>query len=223
MWSGDGQIETPFFRHYWQSVRMRTGLDLCSRNTELGRFYSHFHSPSLFQPFLHPFWFVNGFQPRASSLWIQCDQRNWQQNILGVKVLYPTLFPGGRSVTKILFTQSESACSMPVSASGPLCLHSCPLGLFAQSPHTAVLWASLHSCPTQLSSGPLSSTLPQLQPLHCSPAALQPCHRVMPRALGGALFIESTVMYCPRVCSELVNQGQVRILATGTLILSTPA
>ena len=111
---------------------------------------------------------ANGFQPWASSLWIQCDQRKRQQNVLGVKGLYPTLFPGGRSVTKIPFTQSESACRKPISASGPLCLHSRPPGLC-----TVVL----HSCP-----------------LLCSPAALQHHHRVMPRAMGGALFIESTAM-----------------------------
>ena len=144
---------------------------------------------------------ANGFQPRASSLWSQCDQRKRQQNVLGVKGLYPTLFPGGRSVTKIPFTQSESACSKLVSASGPLCPH---------------------SRPTQPSSGLLSLMLLPLQPLLCSHAALQPCHHFMPRALGGALYIESTAMYCPQVCSELVNQGQVSILATGTLILSTP-
>ena len=138
-----------------------------------------------------------------------------------MKGLYPGLFPGGRSVTRIPFTQSKSACSKPVSASGPLCLHSCPLGLSAQSPHTAVLWTSLHSGPTQPSSGPLSSALPPLQPLLCSPAALQPCHRVVSRALGGALFIESTTMYCPQMCSELVNHSQVRILATGTLFIHT--
>ena len=79
----------------------------------------------------------------------------------------------------------------------------------------------LHSHPTQPSSGPLSSALPPLQTLLCSPAALQPCHRVACRALVRALYIEPTAMYCPQVCSELVNQGQVRILATGTLILST--
>ena len=95
---------------------------------------------------------------------------------------------------------------------------SLPLG---PSVLTAVLWASLHSPPTQPSSGLLSLALPPLQPLLCSPAALEPCHRDAPRALGGALFIESTAMYCPQVCSELVSHGQVRILATGTLILCT--
>ena len=149
-----------------------------------------------------------------------------------MKGLYPTSFPGDRSVTRIPFTQSEFVCSKPVSTSGPLCPHSCPLGpsvhtailwapLFSQPSHTAILWASLHSRPTQLSSGPLSLALPPLQPLLCSPAALQPCHCVAPRALSIALYIESTAMYCPQVCSELVNHGQVRILATGILILST--
>ena len=83
------------------------------------------------------------------------------------------------------------------------------------------LWASLHSRPAQPSSEPLSLALPPLQPLLCSPAALQPCHHVVLRALGGTLFIESTAVYCPQVCSELLSHGQGRILATGTLILST--
>ena len=118
-----------------------------------------------------------------------------------MKRLYPTLFPGGRSVTRILSTQSKSACSKLVSASGPLCLH---------------------SRRAQLSSGPLSSVLPPLQTLLCS-AVLQPCSpaTVLPRALGGALYIESVTMHCPHVCSELANQGQVRILATGTFNSST--
>ena len=30
---------------------------------------------------------ANGFQSQASLLWIQCDQRKWQQNVLGVKGL----------------------------------------------------------------------------------------------------------------------------------------
>ena len=75
------------------------------------------------------------------------------------------------------------------------------------------LWAPLSA---QLSSGPLSSALPT-PPSALLSSTLQPCHHVTPRALGGALFIESN---CPQVCSGLVNQGQVRILATGTLILS---
>ena len=122
--------------------------------------------------------------------------------------------------------QQASLCLWAPLSTQPSCttvlwvsLHSHP----AQSSHTAILWASLHSRPTQPSSGPLSSALPPLQPLLCSPAVLQPCHPVVPRALGGALFTESTVMYCPQVCSELVNQGQVRILTIGTLILSTLA
>ena len=124
-------------------------------------------------------------------------------NFLGVKGLYPTLIPGGRSVTKIPFTQSKSACNKPFSASGPLCWHSCPLG-----PSASTANLCLPSRPAQPSSGPLSLVLPLL----CSPAALQPCHRVKPRALGGALYVESIAMYCPHVHSELVNQGQVRIL-----------
>ena len=116
-----------------------------------------------------------------------------------MKGLYPTLFPGGRSVTRIPFTQSESA---PAS-------QSLPLGLSAQLSRTAVLWA------------PLSSVLPPLQPLLCSPAALQPCHHVTPRAVGRALYRESTAMHCPQVCSEPATQGQVRILATAPLILPT--
>ena len=99
---------------------------------------------------------ANGFQPQASSLWIQCDQRKGQQNVLGVKGLYPTLFPGGRSVTKIPFTQSESAYSKRVSASGPLCPH---------------------SRPTRPSSGPVlgAATTPASALLSCSLTALPPC------------------------------------------------
>ena len=152
----------------------------------------------------------------------------------GERVYTQLYFHSGKSITKIPSTQSRSAHSKPVSASGPLCLHSHPLGPFvctavlhshppglsAGPSHTAVLRASLHGCPTQPSSGPLcmvvlhscplglSLALPPLQPLLCSPPALQPCHRVVPRALGGAPFIESTVMYCPQVCSEVASQPQ---------------
>ena len=118
----------------------------------------------------------------------------------GVKGLYPTLFPGGRSVTTILFNQSESVCSKPVSASGLLRPHSCPLGLCTAIPHSrplglsaqlsrpAILWASLHSHSVQPSSGPWSSALPPLQPLLCSPAALQPCHHVAQSTGQGSLY-----------------------------------
>ena len=127
-----------------------------------------------------------------------------------MKGLYPTLFPGGSSVTRIPFTQSESARSKPVSASGPLCLHTHPLGASACTtvPHSCPLCLSAQR-PTQPSSGRLSSVLPPLQPLLCSPTAFQLCHSVVPRALGGALYIESVATYFPHVCSELANQGQV--------------
>ena len=36
-----------------------------------------------------------------------------------------------------------------------------------------------------------------------------------------ALSIESIATYCPNTCSELADEAQVRILATGTSILST--
>ena len=94
---------------------------------------------------------------------------------------------------------------------------SLPLG---PSVHTAILWASLHSRPAQPSSGPLSLALPPCQPLLCSPAALQPCHGVT-QSTRQSSQIEATAMYCLHVCSELANQGQVRILATGTFILFT--
>ena len=42
-----------------------------------------------------------------------------------------------------------------------------------------------------------------------------------PRAPGRALYIESVTTHRPHVCSELASQCQVRILATGTFILST--
>ena len=81
--------------------------------------------------------------------------------------------------------------------------------LSAQSSCTAVLWASVLG----------AATTPAFALLSCSLVAMPLC---CPRALGGALYIESIVMYCPHVCSELVSQGQLRILATGTLILFTP-
>ena len=143
-----------------------------------------------------------GFSPGQVRYGFSVTKEIDSRTFFGVKGLHSTLFPGGRSVTKIPFTQSKSACSKLVS----------PLA----SRH---LW--LHSHPAQPSSGSLSSALPPLQPLLCSPAALQPCHHVACRALGGALFIEVTAMYCPQVCSELVNHGQVRILATETLFIHT--
>ena len=126
---------------------------------------------------------ANGLQPHASSLWIQCDQRNWQQNVLGVKELHPGLFPGGRSVTRIPFTQSESAGSKPVSASGPLCPHSHPLGPSACTvvPHSHPLGL----CPWCCHHSSLCSAL--LQP--CSPAT------VSPRPLGRALYVESITTF----------------------------
>ncbi|XP_057345543.1 uncharacterized protein LOC130679953 [Manis pentadactyla] len=76
----------------------------------------------------------------------------------GVKATATALWaPSGRSITTIPSSQSESACSKRVSASGPPCLH---------------------SHPTQPSSGALTSELPPLQPLLCSPAASPLCHRV---------------------------------------------
>ena len=152
----------------------------------------------------------------------------------------------GQSVESYSLRVSLHASSWSLPLGPSVCTVILWAPLSTQSSHTAVLQASLHSCYTQLSSGPLctavthsrplglsaqsctqlssgplSLVLPPLQPLLCSPAALQPCHRVMPKALGRALYIESTDLYCPQVCSELVNHGQVRILATGTLILST--
>ncbi|XP_073078933.1 gamma-aminobutyric acid receptor-associated protein-like 1 isoform X1 [Manis javanica] len=52
-------------------------------------------------------------------------------------------------------------------------------------------------------------------------ALLQPCScaTLSPRALGGALYIQSIAMYYPHVFSELANQGQVRIPAIGTFTL----
>ena len=128
----------------------------------------------------------------------------------------PSFYPQPNFISMVA-GQSLKSHSLRVSVHAAS--QSLPLG---PSVCTPVLWASLHTCPTQPSPGPLSSVLPPLQPLLCSPAALQPCHRVAPRALSRALYIKPTAMYCPQVCSELVNQGQVRIRATETLILSTP-
>ena len=59
-----------------------------------------------------------------------------------------------------------------------------------------------------------AATTPVSSLLSCSHATM------LPRALGGPLYIES-IAYWPRVCSELPDQGQVRILAIGTFTLST--
>ena len=135
----------------------------------------------------------NGVQPWASSLWSQCDQRNDSRTFLRWKGYTQLYFHSGRSITKILFTQREFACSKPVYASGPLCPHSRPLGLCPWCCHHCSLCSAL------------------LQPCSCATVSL--------RALGRALYIESIATYCPHVCSELADQ--VRILATGTFILFT--
>ena len=92
------------------------------------------------------------------------------------------------------------------------------------------LWAPLS---TQLSSGLLCSVVPHSCLLGVCPrcchhaslcsALLQPFSHatVWPRALGRALYRESIATYCPHACSEQANQGQMRILATGTFTLST--
>lgn len=130
-------------------------------------------------------------QPPAGLLLIQCDQRSDSRMFLGPKSYTQLYFHGGRSITRILSTQNESACSNLVSASGPLWPHSRPL----------VLW---------------SSVLPPVQPLLCSPGALQPCHCVTQSTVQGSLY---------RVNNDALPrhvQGRVRILTTGTFILSTP-
>ena len=94
-------------------------------------------------------------------------------------------------------------------------LHSHPLG---PSVRTAVLWASL---PAQLSHTAIlwasvlcAATTPASALLSCSLAAVTLCH-------ANSTWRSSTAMYCPQVCSELVSQGQMKILATGSLLLST--
>ena len=111
---------------------------------------------------------------------------------MGERVYTQLYFHGGRSVTRLPSTQSESACRS----------RSLPLGLSAPG---AISVSVLCTATTPVS------------------ALLQPCSHatVSPRAPGGALYIESIVTYCPHVCSELADQGQVRILATGTFTLST--
>ena len=92
-------------------------------------------------------------------------------------------------------------------------LESCPL---RSSLHAASWSLPLGLYPAAIPS--LSSALPPLQPLlSCSHEALPPCHPEH----WAELFIESIAMYHPRMCSELANQGQVRILAIGTFSLST--
>ena len=78
----------------------------------------------------------------------------------------------------------------------------------------------LSACTVVLHSHPLGLCPRRCHHSSLCSALLQPCSlaTMSHRALGRALYIETTAMYCPQVCSELVNQGQVRILATGTLI-----
>ena len=83
----------------------------------------------------------------------------------GERVITQLSSHGGRSITRILSTQSESACSKTISVSGPLYLRS---------------HLSLH--PWHCHHSSLISALLQL----CSS-----CATVWPRALGGALYIES--------------------------------
>ena len=121
------------------------------------------------------------FSPRQVHYEFNVTKDIDSRMLFEVKVLYPTLFPGGRSVTRIPFTQSESVCSKPVSASGPLCLHSSPLGLSSCTAiPRAILRASLSaqlSCPAVLWASVLSTaTTPASALLSCSLAALPLCH-----------------------------------------------
>ena len=103
---------------------------------------------------------ANGFQPQKSSLWMQCDQRNDSRTFLEWKGYTQLYFHGGRSITRIPSTQSESACSKPVPASGPLYLKSRPI-LCRQHCHHSSL---------------------------CYPATLQPCHHVSQSTGHGSLY-----------------------------------
>ena len=136
-----------------------------------------------------------GFSPRQVHYGFNETKEMTVEHFGGERVYTQLYSHGGRSITRVLSTQSKSACSKLVSASGPLCLHNRPLGLCPQHCHHSSL---------------------------CS-VFLQPCSRatVSPRPLGGALYIESIATYCPHVCSEQADQGQVGILATRTFILST--
>ena len=117
-------------------------------------------------------------------------------------------FGGERVIPNFISTvagQSLESCRLRMSLHAAR--RSLPLGLSAP---TAVSVSALHAATTSVSSL-----------LSCSFAAVPPCHaQSTSRTL---YYIESTAMYCPQVCSELANQGQVRILATGTFILSTPS
>ena len=160
-----------------------------------------------------------GFSPGQVCCGFSVTKGIDSKTLFGVKGLYPTLFPGGRSVTRIPFLRASLYAASQYLLLGP-------------SVCTAVLWAPLSAQP---SSGPLCTVVPHscspgLCPWHCHcsslcSALLQPCSpaTVSPRALGGALYMESITTHCPHVYSEPAKEGQVRILATGTLISSTLA
>ena len=108
-----------------------------------------------------------GFNPWTSSLWIQCDQINDSRTFLGWKGYTQLYSHGGRSITRLLSTQSEFAESKPVSASGPLCPHS-----------------HLNLCPRRCHHSSLYS-----------PAALQLCHHVAQSTGQGSLYgVSSNVL-----------------------------
>ena len=138
---------------------------------------------------------ANGFQPWTNKVTKDSVRQKMTAERSWGKRFYTQLYShGGRSITRIPSTQSRSAGSKLVSASGPLCPRSHP---------------SL--CPRCCHHSSLCSAL--LQP--CS------CAGVSPTTLGRALHRESVTVYCPHVCSESANQGQVRILGTGTFTLYT--
>ena len=131
-----------------------------------------------------------GFSPGQVCYGFDVTKETDSKMLFGLKGLYPTLFPGGRSVTKILFTQSESACSKPVSASG----HLCP-----------------PSCPAQLSSGPLCTVVPHNHPLDLCP---QCCHH---SSLCSALLqpCSPATASCPECWVELFYRLKSHVLPTG--------
>ena len=105
---------------------------------------------------------ADGFQPRQVHYGFSVTKEMTVERSWGERVYTQLYFHGGRSITKISPTQSKSACSKPVSASGPLCPHSHPLGLLAHTVScTAILWASVLGTVTTAAS-----------------ALLQPCDHV---------------------------------------------
>ena len=104
-----------------------------------------------------------GFSPRQVHYGFNVTKEITVERSWGERVYTQLYSHGGRSITEIPSTQSESACSKLVSASGPLRQRGRTLVFSAR---TAVLRASVLG----------TATTPASALLSCSLAAMPPCH-----------------------------------------------